>query len=134
MLPLVAKEIQLDKSKLIAMGENEGRRKGAGRPAKAVKREIRIALRLSRPEHFILAEKARKAGVTTSELLRQLAITSSIKPRLTEEETVYVRRLIGQSNNLNQMAKLMHQEGLLKGFEFFQKWRAEIDDLLQKLK
>ena len=37
--------------------------KKAGRPTKAVKKEIRACVRFTRPEYFIVREKARQAGV-----------------------------------------------------------------------
>src|ERR1700732_1396945 len=95
------------------------RRKKAGRPAKTIKREIRTCIRFTKPEHFIIKEKAATAGLKTAAYIRQLAIYAVINPRLTEEERHFVRQLIGMANNLNQLAKSCHQEGALKAMRYF---------------
>jgi len=38
------------------------------------------------------------------------------------------------ANNLNQLTKACHQEGLLSAMLEFERYRTGIDDLLQKLK
>ena len=110
------------------------RKKKAGRPVKAVKKEIRASVRFTRPEYFIVKEKARKAGMATSTYLRQLAIHAQVTSRLNEEERHFVRQLIGMANNINQIAKSCHQEGALKAMIYFQAYRGLLDDLLKKLK
>ena len=56
-----------------------------------------------------------------------------IKPRLNEEESRFVRQLIGMANNLNQVAKCCHEEGVLKAMLYFENYRNQMDDLLKKL-
>jgi len=110
------------------------RKKRAGRPAKAVKKEVRAAIRFTRAEYFIVKEKAAKAGMKASAYLRQLAIHSSVKPRLTDEERQYVRELIGFSNNVNQLAKKCHQEGFFKAALYFEGMGQDLDKILKKFK
>ena len=40
--------------------------KQAGRPAKIIKKEIRAAVRFSKTEHFVVRQKAAKAGMKVS--------------------------------------------------------------------
>jgi Bacterial mobilisation protein (MobC) len=110
------------------------RRKKAGRPAKTIKREIRTCIRFTKPEHFIIKEKAAAAGLKTAGYIRQIAIHAVINPRLTEEERHFVRQLIGMANNLNQLAKSCHQEGVLRGMLYFENYRKHLDEILKKLK
>ena len=110
------------------------KKKKAGRPAKTIKKEVRACVRFSRPEYFIIREKAAKAGVNASDYIRQLAIYATISPRLTDEERQFVRQLIGMANNINQIAKCCHQEGALRAIMYFESIRAEIDSLLKKLR
>ena len=110
------------------------RKRRRGRPSKAVKKEIRAAVRFSKAEYFIVKEKAARAGIKPSLYIRQTAIHSLIKPRLTEEERHFVRQLIGMSNNLNQLAKSCHQEGVFKAMIYFESYRIKIDELLKDLR
>ncbi|MHA4809911.1 plasmid mobilization protein [Flavitalea flava] len=88
------------------------KKKKGGRPPKKLKRELRITARFSKLEHYILQQKAGKAGINVSEFLRQAAITCKVTARLTEEERNAIRQLIGMANNLNQMAKVANREGM----------------------
>ena len=110
------------------------KKKKAGRPAKTIKKEVRACVRFTRPEYFIVKEKAAKAGVSASVYIRQLAIYALITPRLTDEERQFVRQLIGMANNINQIAKCCHQEGALRAMMYFESFRAEVDSILKKLR
>ncbi len=112
----------------------EKRYSKAGRPLKTVKRDIRAAVRFSRTEYFIVQTKAVKAGFKVSAYIREVAINSTVKPRFSEEERQFVRQLIGISNNLNQLAKKAHQEGLLSAMQYFEMFRNEIDKLLTSIR
>lgn len=110
------------------------KQKKAGRPVKAIKKEIRACVRFTRHEYFIIREKAVQAGVNASVYIRQTAIQARIIPRLSGEELQIVRQLIGMSVNINQVAKICHREGLYEAMQFFEHYRSLIDDLLKKLK
>ena len=115
------------------MEEVKKEKKGAGRPKKAVRKEIRACIRFTRVEYFIIRQKAAKAGVKASAYLREIAISGQVKPRLSDEERQFVRQLIGMANNLNQLTKKSHQEGLLILMRYFEEYRHLIDSLIQKL-
>ena len=108
--------------------------KKAGRPAKAIKKEIRACVRFTRHEYFIIREKAVQAGVNASVYIRQTAIQGKIITRLTAEEIQTVRQLIGMSVNINQVAKICHREGLFEAMQYFEYYRNQIDQLLKQLK
>jgi hypothetical protein len=108
--------------------------KKAGRPAKNSKKEIRKTIRFSKAEYFIVKEKAAKVGKSVSEHIRQASINATMKPRLTDEERQFVRQLVGMSNNLNQLTKACHQEGLLQAMVYFESYRNQVDEILEKLK
>ena len=110
------------------------KKKKAGRPVKMVKKEVRAGVRYSKAEYFVIREKALKAGLTASEYIRQVTITGQVKSRLSGEEMVFVRQLIGMANNLNQLAKACHQEGLLQAMVYFEGYRNQLDEILKKLK
>ncbi len=108
--------------------------KKGGRPKKAVVRERTTGIRLSKTEHFIVQEKARKAGLRLTTYIRQTAVEGRVQTRLTTEEQGFVRQLIGFSNNINQIARACHQEGVLKGLRYFEEIGAKIDQILRRLK
>lgn len=108
--------------------------KRPGRPVKSVRKEIRTTIRFTRPEYFVIKEKAVKAGIKPSVYLRQLGINGGIISRLTAEERQFVRPLIGMANNLNQLAKACHQEGVLRAMLYFENYRKQLDEILKKLK
>ncbi|MCW3107417.1 MAG: mobilization protein BmgB [Segetibacter sp.] len=118
------------KSEMETVRENE---KPGGRPAKIIKKNIRTAIRFSKTEDFIVRQKALKAGLKVSVYIRQIAIEGVVANRLSEEERHFVRQLIGISNNINQLAKNSHLEGMLKTMLYFESLRNEIDLILKKL-
>ena len=107
--------------------------KQAGRPAKIIKKEIRAAVRFSKIEHFVIRQKAAKAGMKVSAYVRQTAINGAVTPKLSEEERHFVRQLIGMSNNINQLTKNSHTEGMLKTMLYFETCRNQFEVLLKKL-
>ena len=109
------------------------KKKKGGRPTKSLKRELRITARFSKLEHYILQQKAGKAGINVSEFLRQAAITAKVTARLTEEDRHIIRQLIGMANNLNQMAKVANREGLGSIRLLLEACLQLIHDLLNKL-
>ncbi len=106
----------------------------AGRPPKTVKKDMRTAVRFSRTEYFIVQTKANEAGIKVSAYIREVAVNASVKPRLSEEERQFVRQLIGISNNINQLAKKAHQEGLFSALQYFETFRNDIDKLLTRIR
>jgi hypothetical protein len=108
-------------------------KKKAGRPAKAIKKEIRASIRFTRPEYFIIKEKAANAGLNAAAYIRQVAIHATVKARLTEEDSHFVRQLVGLANNINQLTKAAHQEGFLSVLRHFESYRRQIDALLKRL-
>jgi hypothetical protein len=110
------------------------RKRSGGRPKKPVIRERTTGIRFSKTEHFIVQEKAKKAGLRLTSYIRQSAIEAKVQTRLTQDEQGFVRQLIGFSNNINQIARACHQEGVLKGFQYFEWIGTRIDQILKKLK
>ena len=104
-----------------------------GRPKKPVKRDIIKGVRFTKAEYYVMKQKAAKAGIGISLFIRQTAINGKIKPLLDEEERQFVRQLVGMANNLNQLTKKGHQEGLLTAVLMFEKYKNLMQELLEKL-
>lgn len=89
-----------------------GKKRG-GRPKKEIKRSEVLKVRLTRAERMIIENRAEKAGVNTSEWFRQAARTGRVVARFSPEEMGWLRGLSGLCNNLNQLTKLAHSQGLI---------------------
>lgn len=109
-------------------------KKSGGRPKKLIKREAGTGVRFTKSEYFIVKQKASKAGLKITPYIRTMAIEGQVLARLNSEEKQLLKQLTGMANNVNQMAKKAHQEGLLKAFFFFEKTRAELDNFLNRLR
>ena len=105
-----------------------------GRPKKQVKRETITGVRFTKTEYYVVKQKASKCGIGITLYIRQMALHGKILPRMNEEERQFVRQLVGMANNLNQLTKKGHQEGLLTAVLMFEKYRNIMDELLEKLK
>ena len=105
------------------------RRNKGGRPKKeaADKLKYRLTVKMATSDYYTLKGKARGAGISAGEFLRECMKSCHVKERLMPEHTDYVRKLCGMANNLNQLTKLSHQTG-------FYRTRLLIEGLLGKLK
>ena len=120
-------------AKEISMTMESEKRHGGGRPKKTIKRESATGVRFTKAEYFIINQKAIKAGMRVTSYIREIALNGNVMARTSEEERHFIRQLIGISNNLNQLTKKAHQEGLLTAVLHFEKYRNIIDELLQQL-
>ncbi|KQN34322.1 hypothetical protein ASE92_11975 [Pedobacter sp. Leaf41] len=110
---------------------NAGKSKG-GRPVKKIKREKIIMVRLSKTDHFMIEGKANKAGIKISEWFRQAAKAGKVSPRISPEDLKVFRILAGMANNLNQLTKLSHEQGLLVFQKKCRELIGEIHELIAK--
>src|SRR5450432_3668612 len=106
--------------KYVGMEQEIGKPKKVGRPKKLIVQDRTTGIRFSKTEYFIVQEKAKKAGLKMTVYIRQLAIEGKIISRLTMEEKLNIRDLIGQSNNINQIARACHTEGVLRALFYFE--------------
>ena len=102
-----------------------------GRPIKIIKKESGIRVRLSKTERYLISEKAKKAGLKISDWVRQAAKSAKISSRFSVDEMNTIRKLTGMANNLNQMTKLAHQQGLLVIQQKCRELLSQIDDVLK---
>lgn len=105
-----------------------------GRPVKAIKREAATGVRFTRAEYFIVKHKAAKTGLRITQYIREMALEGKVMARLSPEERSHIRQLVGMANNLNQLTKTAHKEGILTAMMLFEKYTKQLDELLYKLK
>ncbi|MEJ8802125.1 plasmid mobilization protein [Pontibacter sp. H249] len=92
--------------------QSQEKKKG-GRPVKRVKRSYTLVVRVTETERLLVSGKAREAGLSLSAWFRAAAKKAVVTARLRPEELATLRMLSGMANNLNQLARLAHREGLL---------------------
>ena len=100
------------------MTGNDNSHKG-GRPksAKGKARSKTLSTRLTLAEWKAVMKRITDAGKKPSHFLRDLLLYGKVVAARTQEDRRQIRMLEGGCNNLNQLAKLAHQQGfsLLKG-------------------
>lgn len=107
-----------DRLKLMEINEkfkaNTGNPKHkGGRPKVNVRRENHVKVRLTATERFMMAAKAKDASMRLSDWIRAAARTAKVVARITKEDAQVLRMLAGLANNLNQLTKLAHRDGIL---------------------
>lgn len=113
--------------------EDTTKKRKPGRPKKPIKKDSLLMVRLTPTELMLIQGKAREAGLKVSEWFRQAARTAAIVPRLSAVEMGWLRDLSGLANNLNQLTKLAHQQGLISLTTAVRKIAGEVDQLMAKL-
>ena len=84
-----------------------------GRPKVRVRRETHVKVRLTATERFMIAGRAKDAGMRISDWIRAAAKAANVVARLKPEDLQIMRMLAGLANNLNQLTKLAHKDGIL---------------------
>lgn len=74
----------------------------------------------------MIEQKSKQAGMKISDWFRHAAKSAKVSPRFNAEELKIFRILAGMANNLNQLTKLSHEQGLLL---FQKKCRVLVDDI-----
>jgi hypothetical protein len=104
-------------------------KKSAGK----LKREHSMGLWLTTPEKFIIDNKSRNTGLSTSSYVRKMAIEGNVNARFTDEELEMVKQLIGMSNELHQVVMLSREGNLLTAMLHFELYRDKFDQVFNKL-
>ncbi|HWK03830.1 MAG TPA: hypothetical protein VNS58_09365 [Puia sp.] len=104
-----------------------------GRPPKAIRQEKNIGFFVTHQQYFIIQQKALKAGVNLSDYLRQTAVSGQVMTRWTADEREIFKRLVGMSNELNELVELARQQGTLSAMLYFEQSRDKIDWIIKQL-
>lgn len=75
-------------------------------------KDEKIEIRLTGEEKTLIETKAKKAGLSVSEYMRQVGLGVEITQALTEEQH---RTIVGVANNLNQLTRFAHAGKLNAG-------------------
>lgn len=115
--------------------KNDTDKNKGGRPAKGLseKRKYRIAVKMATGEYYALKSKAKKAGVSASEMVRQAVDGCVVRERLTTEQADFIRKLCGMANNLNQLTRRAHREGVGLHFGQCQHLLLSLETLIDRI-
>lgn len=85
-----------------------------GRPPKGADEKLgkAVTVKFTIATFEKVEQQAKQAGITVAEYLRKSALSAKIVPRHSTEDNTVARSLMGIANNLNQLTKLSHQQGL----------------------
>lgn len=79
--------------------------------AKKKLKEKVISARISGIEHMALKKRAKDAGVSVSKFVRSVLLTGKVVQRISKSDADILRKLSGEANNLNQLARTANREG-----------------------
>ena len=83
-----------------------------GRPAKETAKLSRsINLKLTEADFDIIANRAASVGMRPTQYARKVVLCGEIKSRYTREELDLRRKIAGEANNLNQLARRANAGG-----------------------
>jgi len=106
-----------------------------GRPTKelAEKKGYKVTLKMATEEYFSLKAKAKSAGITRSEYIRQCIWSSVVKQRLSTELMGYIRQLCGMANNVNQIAHKANTAGYTEAHDNCLVMNERLDNVLKQI-
>ena len=89
--------------------------KTGGRPAKSSieKKQRVVSTKLTKPYFYAIQKRATDAGVSLSEYVRQAVVNGQIVQRISRQDADTLRKLAGEANNLNQIARQANISGFI---------------------
>ncbi|PAW93913.1 hypothetical protein CKK33_10575 [Mucilaginibacter sp. MD40] len=102
-----------------------------GRPKTSIKRESHAKIRLTATERLVYDKRAKEAGMSLSDFVRAAAKSARVTARLSVDDMKLMRMLAGLANNLNQLTRLAHRDGLLSVARKCSEVLNEIDQALK---
>ena len=115
---------------------NQDNKKRGGRPTVADGKRLSkaVTVKFSKKDYEILRTRSRKANRRLAEYIRESALQSEAVHPSTEVDWKEYRTLVGIANNLNQLAKLSHQEGIYYTSMQLDRLLAEISNIVRTYK
>ena len=115
---------------------NQDKKKQKGRPTVADARRLSkaVTVKFSKTDYETLRTRSRKANRRLAEYIRESALQSEVVQPRTEADLKEYRTLVGMANNLNQLARLSHQEGIYYTSMQLDRLLAEISNIVRTYK
>ena len=115
---------------------NQDKKKSKGRPTVADARRLSkaVTVKLSKIDYEILRTRSRKANRHLAEYIRESALKSEVVQPRAEADMKEYRTLVGLANNLNQLTKMAHQDGIIYLYSPIVKLLGEITNVIREYK
>ncbi|MBR0048638.1 MAG: mobilization protein [Prevotella sp.] len=94
---------------------NQDNKKHGGRPTVADGKRLSkaVTVKFSKKDYELLKVRSKKANKRMAEYVRESALQSEVVQPRTEAYMKEFRTLVGLANNLNQLTKMAHQDGII---------------------
>ena len=117
---------------MIVIGTQNTKKHG-GRPTVAEARRLSkaVTVKFSKKDYEILKVRSNKARKRLAEYVRESALHTEFSQPPTEAETRDYRMLAGMANNLNQLTKMAHQDGMIYLYSPLDNLLGEITDAVR---
>ena len=94
---------------------NQDNKKHGGRPTIADGKRLSkaVTVKFSKKDYELLKVRSKKANKRMAEYVRESALQSEVVQPRTEADMKEYRTLVGMANNLNQLTKMAHQDGII---------------------
>ena len=94
---------------------NQDKKKHGGRPTVADGKRLSkaVTVKFSKKDYELLKVRSKKANKRMAEYVRESALQSEVVQPRTEANMKEYRTLVGMANNLNQLTKMAHQDGII---------------------
>ena len=93
-----------------------------------------IGFRIAESEYQRLGALSRKSGKSKSEIIRELLMSGEVRERINKDHISIIRQLIGESTNLNQLARKANTFGFTAVANEVESQAKEIRKLINQLK
>lgn len=116
--------------------EEGHRNKGTGgRPRKgnSIRKKRMISIRFSEPEYYVIKRRATHCGLTISAYCHSAILESEIKKSIRKEDMEVLRKLSGEANNLNQLARQANTYGIYHFENEVRQTLVVVQDIIEKL-
>ena len=110
--------------------------KHGGRPTVASGKRLlkAVTVKFSKVDYEILRTRSRKANRCLAEYIRESALRSEVVQPCTEMDLKEYRTLVGLANNLNQLTKMAHQDGIIYLYSPIEGLLREITNTIREYK
>ena len=99
-----------------------------------MEKKYTITLRLTDMQYALLGAICRRTKRTQSEVIRSFIENGSVRERISQEHIYIIRQLIGESTNLNQLARQENTYGFSAVAKRCEEMAERINQLIKRLK
>ena len=115
---------------------NQDNKKHGGRPTVDDGKRLSkaVTVKFSKKDYEILRTRSKKANRRMAEYIRESALQSKVVQPCTEADIKEYRTLVGMANNLNQLTKMAHQDGIIYLYSPLVSLLGEITNTIREYK